>query len=100
VLLGLRRQRYVHVGWDVVAEDWEPGRTADRVASDVVEAARAFGDGAVVLLHTWPVSALEALPRILDQLGRAGGRFVTVEELGDRDLGATTDPQSAAENPP
>jgi peptidoglycan/xylan/chitin deacetylase (PgdA/CDA1 family) len=97
VVMALRRQRYRHVGWDVVAEDWEPGRTADDVVRDVVVGAGAAGDGAVVLLHAWPATTLEALPGILD--GLAGEDLVTVADLADRDLSATADPPTAAENP-
>jgi peptidoglycan-N-acetylglucosamine deacetylase len=99
VVMALRRQRYRHVGWDVVAEDWERGRTADDVVRDVVVGARAAGDGAVVLLHAWPASTLEALPGILLGLGDVGADLVTVADLAERDLSATADPATAAENP-
>ncbi|MGH2723451.1 MAG: polysaccharide deacetylase family protein [Actinomycetota bacterium] len=99
VALALRRQRYVHVGWDVVAQDWEPSRTAARVAEDVVRGAAAFGDGAVLLLHSWSISALEALPTILGRLRESEARFVTVAELADRDLTTTANPDTASENP-
>ncbi len=97
VAMALRRQRYRHVGWDVVAEDWEPGRTADDLVRDVLAGVRAAGGGAVVLLHAWPSSTLEALPGILD--GLAGADLATVADLADRDLSATADPGTAAENP-
>jgi peptidoglycan-N-acetylglucosamine deacetylase len=99
VLMALRRQGYRHVGWDVIAEDWEPSRPGEVVAGDVVAAVRAAADGAVVLLHAWPASAGEAVPRIVDDLRTESAEFVTVAELGDRDLGATGDPPVAAENP-
>jgi peptidoglycan/xylan/chitin deacetylase (PgdA/CDA1 family) len=97
--MALRRQRYRHVGWDVVAEDWEPGRTADDLVRDVVAGARAAGDGAVVLLHAWPAATIDALPGILLGLGDVGADLVTVADLADRDLSATADPGTAAENP-
>jgi peptidoglycan/xylan/chitin deacetylase (PgdA/CDA1 family) len=97
VVMALRRQRYGHVGWDVVAEDWEPGRTADDLVRDVVAGARAAGDGAVVLLHAWPAQTLDALPAILR--GLDGADLVTVADLAERDLSATADPGTAAENP-
>lgn len=99
VVMALRRQGYRPVGWDVVAEDWEPSRTAEVVAGDVLAAARAVGDGAVILLHAWPPSVTEALAAILDGLRADGAAFVTVAELSDRDLGTTADPQFASENP-
>lgn len=99
VVMALRRQRYRHVGWDVVAEDWEPDRTADDLVRDVVAGVQAAGDGAVVLLHGWPASTLDALPGILLGLGDAGATLVTVADLSDRDLSGTADPATAAENP-
>lgn len=99
VVMALRRQRYEHVGWDVVAEDWEPSRTADVLAQDVVAAIRAAGEGAVVLLHAWPATILEALPRILDALKADGTDPVTVADLPERDLSATADPATVADNP-
>jgi peptidoglycan/xylan/chitin deacetylase (PgdA/CDA1 family) len=99
VVMALRRQRYRHVGWDVVGEDWEPARTAHDVARDVLAGVGAVGDGAVVLLHTWTSSAAEALPAILAGLSDAGVDLVTVADLADRDLSTTANPQVAAENP-
>jgi peptidoglycan/xylan/chitin deacetylase (PgdA/CDA1 family) len=99
VATALRRQRYRHVGWDVVAEDWEPGRTFEDLVRDVTAGVRAFGDGAVVLLHAWPAQTLEAMPRILAGLDEAGAELVTVADLDDRDLWTTGDPATAAENP-
>jgi peptidoglycan/xylan/chitin deacetylase (PgdA/CDA1 family) len=81
VLSLLSELGYRNVHWHVELEDWEPWRTGEQVADDAVEAALAHGDGAVVLLHTWPSPAAEALPRILDRLGDAGARFVTLEAL-------------------
>jgi peptidoglycan-N-acetylglucosamine deacetylase len=99
VAMALRRQGYRHVGWDVVAEDWEPHRTTDDVVRDVLEGVRSAGDGAVVLLHAWPATTLEALPGIVDGLRVSDAALVTVADLADRDLSATADPQTAAENP-
>jgi peptidoglycan-N-acetylglucosamine deacetylase len=99
VLMALRRQGYRHVGWDVVGEDWDPARPAAVVAGDVVAGVQAFGDGAIVLLHPWPASAVEALPAILEAMRGDGVSPVTVADLSDRDIGATADPQVAAENP-
>jgi peptidoglycan-N-acetylglucosamine deacetylase len=97
--MALRAQRYQHVGWDVVAEDWEPDRSGEQVAGDVLEGVRAHGDGAVVLLHPWTASTQDALPRILGSLRDAGDAVVTIEQLVDRDLSATMNPQTVDENP-
>lgn len=99
VVLALRRQGYRPVGWDVVADDWEPERTPADLVRHVVSGVHRAGDGAVVLLHAWPARTLEALPDIARQLRGAGGEFATVADIAGRDLGALADPQTAAENP-
>jgi peptidoglycan-N-acetylglucosamine deacetylase len=99
VVMALRRQRYVAVGWDVVAEDWEPSRSEDELVRDATAAVRACGDGAVVLLHTWPARTAAALPALVRGLRDDGSRFVSVDDLADRDLTATPDPGTVAENP-
>lgn len=72
---------YRDVGWHVELEDWEPWRTGQDVARDAVASAVERGDGAVVLLHTWPAATAEALPTILERLARAGSTFATIDEL-------------------
>ena len=100
VLAALRRHGFLHVGWDVVAEDWEEDRDAAQVEDYVVAGTRAVeGDDAVILLHSWPGSTVEALPRILEGLRDLGARFVTVAQMAGRDLGATPNPALAAANP-
>lgn len=73
---------YRNIEWDVVLEDWEPWRTGADVERDAVEGVLAHGDGAVVLLHTWPGPTGEALPGIVARLSEAGARFVTIGDLG------------------
>ncbi|HEY2887840.1 MAG TPA: polysaccharide deacetylase family protein [Candidatus Limnocylindrales bacterium] len=70
---------YRTIGWDVVPCDWE--RSSDEVESSVVHDTVAFGDGAVVLLHTWPASTGVALPAIVKRLSDAGAAFVGIDEL-------------------
>src|SRR6478735_8977445 len=54
--------------------------TARRIADEAVAGIRRHGDGAVLLLHTWPGGTVEALPLVLKDLhGRT--RFVTVDAL-------------------
>jgi peptidoglycan-N-acetylglucosamine deacetylase len=79
----LRSLGYRKVGWNVVADDWEPERTAKQVEEAVVEGATRHPRGAVVLLHTWPASVPAALPGILDRLAERNAVLVTVEELMD-----------------
>jgi peptidoglycan/xylan/chitin deacetylase (PgdA/CDA1 family) len=72
---------YRHVGWHVVVDDWEPDRTGDIVAGDTIRGIDEHGDGAVVLLHTWPGATADALPAILDGLRRRDAVTATVDEL-------------------
>ncbi len=72
---------YREIGWHVELEDWEPRRSAEEVCADAVTKALDHGDGAVVLLHTWPAATGGALPGILEGLAAAGARFVGVDEL-------------------
>jgi peptidoglycan/xylan/chitin deacetylase (PgdA/CDA1 family) len=81
VLAAVERAGYRHVGWHVVVEDWEPDRTGDRVATDVIRGIDAYGDGAVVLLHTWPAATADAVPSILTDLRRRDAIGVAVDEL-------------------
>jgi len=72
-----------HAGWHVDTEDWQPGRTADELATIVVDGAIRQGDGAVVLMHSWPDPTPEALPEIVRRLAEAGATFVTFADLDD-----------------
>ena len=81
VLAGLAGLGYRDVPSDVVLDDWEPERTGSMIAADGIRLATEHGDGAVVLLHSWPSATLEALPVMLDALAARGARFVTVDEL-------------------
>lgn len=81
VLGALEELGYRNVHWDVELEDWEPWRTGEAIAHDAVEGSLSRGDGAVVLLHTWPAPTADALPTILSELSGRGARFVTVDEL-------------------
>lgn len=81
VLGTLEELGYRNVDWHVVVEDWEPWRSPETIATDAVNGTLAHGDGAIVLLHTWPGPTAEALPGLVERLSRAGARFVTVEDL-------------------
>ncbi len=80
VLAVIAAAGYRHVGWHVEVEDWEPARTPEAIAADAVAGIRQHGDGAVLLLHTWPGGTVEALPHVLEHL-HEGSRFVTVDAL-------------------
>jgi len=70
------------VFYDVVPEDWE--RTTDEVATIAVADSIRHGDGVVVLLHTWPIPTLEAMPRIVRELRAAGAELVRLDQLRSR----------------
>ena len=82
VLAAIAATGYRDVGWHVEVEDWEPDRTPQAIAADAVAGIRRHGDGAVLLLHTWPGGTVEALPLVLEDL-QVGTRFVTVDALED-----------------
>lgn len=71
---------YRQVGWTVDPTDWDPSRTAEDVARDVTEGCAAAGDGAVVLLHSWPDSTADALVAIIETL-RADSELVGVDGI-------------------
>lgn len=81
VLQALGELGYRNVHWDVEPFDWDPRRSTDEIQREAVEGSLAHGDGAVVLLHTWPEPTADTLPRILQRLAAAGTRFVAVDEL-------------------
>ena len=81
VLTSLEGLGYRNVHWDLELDDWEPRTTGDGLADAAVAGALARGDGAVVLLHTWPASTADAIPAILERLAAADARFVAVDAL-------------------
>jgi hypothetical protein len=52
------------------------------VVETIVSGCVVHGDGARVLLHSWPDVTAGALPRILAELRAAGAELVGVDELG------------------
>jgi peptidoglycan/xylan/chitin deacetylase (PgdA/CDA1 family) len=83
VLRALKDEGYRNVHWHVELEDWEPWRTGDAIAADAVAGAVSHGDGAVVLLHTWPGGTGEGLAAIIAGLADAGAVFVRLDALED-----------------
>ena len=77
----LKKLGYRVVPVDVVLDDWDPDRNGEAIAADALEGCQAFGDGGIVLLHTWPPQAVAALPPIVDGLRALGATFVDVAEL-------------------
>ena len=72
---------YRHVGWDVEVYEWEPAATVTGVVDTSVEGVLARGDGAIVLLHTWPDPVAPALGQMVERLADEGVRFVGLDEL-------------------
>ena len=83
VLAAAAASGYRHVGWDVAAEDWEPDRTGAMIERDVLAGVEARGDGAVILLHSWPRGTLDAVPPTVARLRDAGAAFVRIDELDE-----------------
>ena len=71
----------VNVGWDVDPRDWHEDSDADAVERRVLEGISARDDS-IVLMHSWPDSTAEALPRILDGLAADGAELVDLAALG------------------
>ena len=82
----LRDLGYRNVYWHVELEDWEPWRAADDIARDAVDGVARHGDGAVVLLHTWPDRTADALPMIVEGLHAGGCDLVRLDELPEDGL--------------
>jgi peptidoglycan/xylan/chitin deacetylase (PgdA/CDA1 family) len=80
-----------HVGWHVAPDDWEPGRSTNDTVARVVDGATEQGDGAVVLLHSWPDPTADGLAEIIRRLEGAGASLVTVDELDDPPTGIPLD---------
>lgn len=72
---------YRNVHWHIELDDWEPWRTGDAIASDAIRAVVDHGDGAVVLLHTWPGGTADAIGSIVAGLRDAGASLVKVDGL-------------------
>ena len=81
ILATLDELGYRDIGADVVLEDWEPSRTGEQIAADVLRETPVVGDGAVVLFHAWPPGTLDALPAVIDGLRARGAAFVRVDAL-------------------
>jgi peptidoglycan-N-acetylglucosamine deacetylase len=82
----LRDLGYRNVHWHVELEDWEPWRAADDIARDAIDGVEHHGDGAVILLHTWPDKTAEALPTIVDGLRTAGCDLVRLDAFPEDGL--------------
>lgn len=77
----LERLGYRHHGWDVDPRDWHPQATPRGVASAVLDGVAQHGDGAVVLLHSWPSATVRALPDVIAGLRGQGADLVRLDEV-------------------
>lgn len=83
VLGVLRELGYHNVHWHVELEDWTATRTGPMITEDAIQGVREHGDGAVVLLHTWPGGTGDAIGPMIAGLRDAGASFVSVDQLDD-----------------
>jgi peptidoglycan-N-acetylglucosamine deacetylase len=81
VLREIAKAGYVHVGWSVEAEDWEPDPPVRELVATIVEGFLTARDESVALLHTWPKRVEKALPEIVKRARDAGAEFVRVDQL-------------------
>ena len=76
------REGYLAVSWDVPADDWGVGITADYVYDRVVPNVE---DGSIIEMHLDGPSSAEstvaALPRIVADLKKQGYQFVTIQDM-------------------
>ena len=78
---GLAKLGYRHIHWDVEGKEWRTRVTDRRVADDLVAGAVAHGDGAILLMHSWPRTVPGALPDAIARLREAGATFVRMDDL-------------------
>jgi peptidoglycan-N-acetylglucosamine deacetylase len=81
VLAGLAALGYTDIGWNVSPDDWDIPSTQQTVEDRVVDGAVAYGDGAVVLMHTWPMPTVAAMAGMVQRLRDAGATFATVDQV-------------------
>jgi peptidoglycan/xylan/chitin deacetylase (PgdA/CDA1 family) len=81
VLAAIESAGYRHVGWHVAPDDWDPDHSPAFVTDAVLRGVDEHGDGAVVLLHSWPSATLGAIDPILDGLAAAGAELCRIDEL-------------------
>ena len=72
---------YRNIEWDFETDDWEDDRDPRDLVATVLEGCAAHGDGARVLLHSWPDATVAALPGILTGLHATGAHLVRLDEL-------------------
>jgi peptidoglycan/xylan/chitin deacetylase (PgdA/CDA1 family) len=88
VQAAIGQRGYVHVGWDVDPEDWDPRRTVAQVAA-TLRTGVSTRPTSVVLLHAWAPATLRAVASTIRTFGGPRTAFVTIDELaaGERPSG-------------
>ena len=76
---------YRSFGWSAEAQDWRDGLSVDEMLGRIVPEALAAGDGAVLLLHSWPDVTAAALPELISILRDLGAEPVRLDELARTD---------------
>ena len=79
----LREKDYQIITWSATANDWDPAKSAEHIAQDVL---RRVGPGGIILLHDGGIGAdrsrtVRALPKIIEELQNRGYRFVSLSNL-------------------
>jgi peptidoglycan/xylan/chitin deacetylase (PgdA/CDA1 family) len=94
------REGYLPVGWDVAADDWDVGITAEYVYDRVVPNVE---DGSIVEFHLDGPSSAEstsvAIPWIVSDLRKQGFTFVTIPEMAQPCGAATPQARPQAASP-
>jgi len=94
------REGFLPVGWDVPADDWDEGITAEYVYDRVMPKVE---DGSIVEFHLDGPSSAEstavAIPWIVRDLKAQGFRFVTIAEMAQPCGAATPVPASPVAAP-
>jgi peptidoglycan-N-acetylglucosamine deacetylase len=83
VLATLSELGYQSIPWDIAAGDWLPEADAGELVKTVARGCLAHGDGARVLLHSWPDVTLAALPKLLTRLRASGAQLVRLDALSE-----------------
>jgi peptidoglycan-N-acetylglucosamine deacetylase len=82
VLAAVKLAGYRHIHWHAHGHDWQPGATGRQVAEAVLgRVRRRWPRPAIVLLHSWPDCAAEALEQVIAGLESEDAQFLTVDEL-------------------
>ena len=90
VTAAIRNAGYKHVPWHANGEDWRPGRDAGEIARATIDDVhRRWPQPAIVLFHSWPDPAPQALDLVLTELRKEKATFVRLDRIrfGDAALG-------------